>query len=72
MKEKMLGKVKWFKDNKGYGYIIGGDDETYFFELINCVNPEEKFAAGDLVKFIPKYLNAEVATGVERIEKENE
>ena len=49
---KMLGNIKWYKKNKGYGYIIGADDETYFFELINCINPNEMFNTGDIVKFI--------------------
>ena len=39
--EKMFGEIKWYKKNKGYGYIIGADEETYFFELINCIKNEK-------------------------------
>lgn len=72
MKEKMIGKIKWYKENKGYGYIIGSDDETYFFELINCVRQDEIFLPGDDVKFIPNFSNTEYATEVERAAIVNE
>ena len=65
--EKMVGKVKWFKGSKGYGYIIGGDDETYFFELANCINQNETFNTDDKVKFVPNYLYMEYATEVEKV-----
>ena len=68
----MLGKIKWFKDHKGYGYIIGADEETYFFEIMNCINPNDKFASGDSVKFIPNFFETEVATEVEKVGDTNE
>ena len=65
---KMLGNIKWYKKNKGYGYIIGADEETYFFELINCINNNEVFNPGDVVKFIPNMGSIDYATKVEKVE----
>lgn len=65
--EKMFGEIKWYKKNKGYGYIIGADEETYFFELINCINPNEIFNTGDIVKFIPNMGSIDFATRVEKV-----
>ncbi len=66
--EKMLGEIKWYKKNKGYGYIIGADEETYFFELINCLDINEIFNTGDIVKFIPNMGSIDFATRVEKVE----
>ncbi len=65
----MFGTIKWYKKNKGYGYIIGADEELYFFELVNCVNSNDIFASGDIVEFIPKIGELDFATKVEKIEK---
>ena len=64
---KMIGHIKWYKKSKGYGYIIGADDETYFFELINCINPNETFEEGNKVLFIPNFESMEYATKVEKL-----
>lgn len=37
MNQKMLGRIKWFKLEKGYGYITGYDEERYYFETINIL-----------------------------------
>ena len=66
----MLGKIKWYKEKKGYGYIIGGDNETYFFELADCVNKEEIFNEGDLVMFIPQFGLMDQALKVEKYKNE--
>ena len=68
--KKMLGKIKWYKENKGYGYIIGGDNETYFFEISNCVNKDENFNEGDLVKFVPQIGLMDYAEEVEKCKNE--
>lgn len=52
--EKMLGKIKWFKNNKGYGYINGYDNEKYFFDISNSVE-EQEYTENDEVKFIPMF-----------------
>ena len=67
MEDKMMGKIKWYNQNKGYGYIIGSDGETYYFELINCVNVNDKYMPDDMVKFIPNFVNTEYANDVEKV-----
>ena len=56
MSEKMIGRIKWFDIDKGYGYIIGYDEETYYFELDNILLNIENIKAGIEVKFIPNTL----------------
>lgn len=67
MKEKINGKIKWFKLEKGYGYILGYDNESYFFELIDCVNEDYCFKKNDEVTFIPNFQALLYATEVEKI-----
>lgn len=66
----MLGKIKWYKEHKGYGYIIGSDDVTYYFQNINCLDTEYNYREGEEVKFIPNYFPMEYATEIEKV-KEN-
>ena len=67
MSEKIYGKIKWFKNEKGYGYIIGNDDDTYFFEIINCINLKETFNKDDQVLFVPNFGEFSYATKVEKV-----
>lgn len=53
MSTKMIGNIKWFKENKGYGYINGYDEEVYYFEIINLETETENIKTGTKVKFIP-------------------
>ena len=62
-----MGVVKWYKKTKGYGYIIGSDDESYYFNIMNCVNLNENFNAGDKVLFIPEFGDMDYATQVEKV-----
>lgn len=66
--KKMLGTIKWYKPEKGYGYIIGGDEELYFFENINCVNSNDVFTSDEIVLFIPNIGQIDFATEVEKLE----
>ena len=66
MNEKIHGKIKWYKKEKGYGYIIGEDDDTYFFEIINCTNLKENFNKDDRVLFVPNFGEFSYATKVEK------
>ena len=65
---KMNGVVKWYKENKKYGYIIGADDESYFFSIMNCVDFNETFRTGDKVLFIPEFGEMDYATMVEKVD----
>jgi len=69
---KMIGVIKWYKEKKGYGYIIGADDDTYYFDINNCLNTKEIFTEGDKVLFIPNYEELSYATEVEKMVIENE
>lgn len=53
MNNKMYGRIKWFKENKGYGYIIGYDEETYYFKLSSFLGDVDDLNADDEVMFIP-------------------
>ena len=68
---KMFGKIKWFKKNKGYVYIIGADNESYFFELIDCVNDGD-FKENDEVMFIPIYGKLNVAHEIIKVGDDSE
>ena len=67
--KKMYGKIKWYKED---GYIIGYDEETYYFEIANCINPQEKFNPNDEVKFVPNYGEMDYASQVEKVGDNNE
>lgn len=48
----MDGKVKWFSEEKGYGYIVGEDDKDYYFN-IREVKGADLPRNGDVVSFTP-------------------
>ena len=33
----MVGKVKWFDDRKGFGFIMGSDNKDYFIYQSNIL-----------------------------------
>lgn len=68
---KLLGKIKWYKKSQGQGYIIGGDDINYYFSINNCLNKEDNFSSGDIVKFVPKLIGQEIAIEVEKVKNGN-
>ncbi len=37
----MLGKVKWFNASKGYGFIIGEDDQDYFVHYTGIISEDD-------------------------------
>lgn len=48
----MEGKVKFFLENKGFGFIIGDDDVEYFVHTSEIENQEE-IRQDDQVSFTP-------------------
>ena len=57
MNEKMIGKIKWIKVDKGYGYIKGYDEDDYYFEINNLTFDVKLIDVNSLVKFIPNFIN---------------
>ena len=70
--DKIFGKIKWFKKSKGYGYIIGADEETYFFELIDCIEEDIDFKPNDEVMFVPLIGQLNVAHDVIKVGENRE
>ena len=60
MTNKIPGKVKWFKKEKGYGYISGYDGEDYYFEILNLSVDIEEIKENVEVLFIPN-INLEMS-----------
>ena len=46
----MKGTVKWYKTDKGYGFITGEDNQEYWFH-ISVMPPQSRPAPGDAVEF---------------------
>jgi len=44
------GKIKWFSEEKGYGYIVGDDEKDYYFN-VREVQGSDLPHNGDLVSF---------------------
>ena len=73
MIDKLIGKIKWFKEEKGYGYITGYDEETYYFELDNLLIDIEKIKPELEVKFIPNtFTSMSYADEIELAEEPND
>lgn len=49
----MKGKIKWFNPQKGFGFIIGEDEQEYFFHVSQILN-QAILKENDQVKFEPK------------------
>jgi len=46
----MEGKIKFFNEIKGYGFIVG-DDDTEYFVHITQVEEDTRLMTGDSVSF---------------------
>lgn len=71
MSAKETGVVKWFNDDKGYGFISrdnGQDDVFVHFRSIVSVASRKSLAEGQRVEFVvtkgPKGLQAEEVTAL--------
>ena len=49
----MLGTIIWYNKIKKRGYILGLDNEKYFFDYLCQVDSSEIFSENDQVLFIP-------------------
>lgn len=71
MLNKLIGKIKFFNKEKGYGYIIGYDEVQYYFELDNIKCNIDDIRKGIDVLFIPNDLREiYYADDIELINKE--
>jgi len=65
MEDRMHGRIKWYKPERGYGYIIGYDEEKYFFRS----SEKEIFYEAEEVIFEP--AEREETLMAIRVEKSN-
>ncbi len=45
------GKVKFYKEEKGFGFIATNSGSEVFFHITNCDNSIDTLATGQRVKF---------------------
>ena len=66
MSEKKNGKVKWFRSDKGFGFIEISDGNDIF---VHVSQTDGELNEGDQVEFIPKEgKKGLVATEVKKID----
>jgi CspA family cold shock protein len=51
MTGKYIGRVKWYNDKKGYGFIVRGAGEEIFFHKSATVGEMEEFEEGQWVLY---------------------
>lgn len=50
----LTGRVKWFNDDKGFGFIVsGGVDYFAHFKAIKSKDKRKKLIEGEMVTFTP-------------------
>ena len=62
---KMKGHIKWYNNVNHYGYIIGSDNQTYFFESLYAKNID--YHENDIVLFVPYFNNIPYAKKVKLV-----
>lgn len=65
----MLGTVKWFEDQKGYGFITGNDGSSYFAHHSHIDDTGfRSLDAGQTVEFVPSTISGSMsATHIKKI-----
>ncbi len=53
----MIGIVKWYDSDKGYGVLEGDDEREYFIHFSNQVNRKQRFYENDILVFQPSLEN---------------
>lgn len=53
----MEGKVKWFRTDLGYGFILSGDKEIFMHHTQILQNGPKRLNPGDIVDFELKIIN---------------
>lgn len=67
----MEGKIKFFKQEKGYGFITDNNCVDYFFHISKSINIKETYQVGDKVIFDGKNENGKnVAFRVAKLKEE--
>lgn len=65
MEQKKQGTVKWFKKDKGFGFIEVIDGQDIFVHISQV---SENLSQGDLVEFVPRQSKkGYVATEVKKV-----
>lgn len=50
----MEGKIKYYNISRGYGFILGEDEEDYFFHIKGCIG-DVRPVVGRKVEFEPTF-----------------
>lgn len=65
----MQGQIKFFKENKGYGFIAGDDQNDYFFHISSVVDTEHVPKKGETIEFKPsRNEKGKTAIKIRRVE----
>lgn len=49
----MLGKIFWYDINRKRGYILGLDNEKYYFDYLCQIDMTETYCKNEQVLFVP-------------------
>ena len=71
MKTNLTGKIKFFNQAKGYGFIVSdGSRKEYFFHYSKLANPYNLLESGDPVSFDEgENQRGECAINIERLQR---
>lgn len=65
----MLGKVKFFNESKGWGFILGDDQQDYFFHHTSILSKTWLPRTDDNIEFSPGMNEkGKIATKIREVE----